>query len=270
MSAPEPIVNSSRLPAEDRPQGEVYSMYRKLIMSLAPVLAVGAFVVIPSAAQALPKWEHCVEMKGTGKFTEHQCATLAKPAGSGNWEKVVIPETTATSQTKEQLKTHGVLTLTDETVGGAAGKVEVVCQVNDKGVAWNEKNAGGVLRGRDEVTQFAATGCTGRIKGELCTAASVATEALPWQSELIEEAGVIRDKITGIRVTVTLTAWPGIGTATLTYTGELKPKIVNGNPTIAEFNEESGSLTSNDGTAGKIKGNDVLEQENGWAIFVHS
>jgi hypothetical protein len=114
---------------------------KKLLAGLTPLLAVAAFAVIPAVAQALPKWEHCeVNASGTGEFTEHQCATLSNPPNTGGWKWQVIPTTTNTSQTKEQVKTHGVLTLT------ASNGLAIECQVQDKGVIWNEANGVPPLR----------------------------------------------------------------------------------------------------------------------------
>jgi hypothetical protein len=219
-------------------------MYRKLIMSLAPLLAITAFVVIPAAAQAAPKWEHCVA-KSIGKFKDHTCSGTT--VANGGWEWEVIPTTTATSQTKEQVKTHGVLTLT-----GNNGLV-IVCQVNDKGVIWNESGVG-----KDEVTEFVNSNC--KAEPEKCKPGTIVASGLPWKTELELVAGVIRDKITG--VTITVNCGPG---EEPTLTGNLTPKIINSNPTFAEFGAGSGELVAG-ALKGTVSGKDVLEQSNGWAV----
>ena len=76
-----------------------------------------------------------------------------------------------------------------------------------------------------------------------CATLSFTAEELPWEAELIEpKSGTIREKI-GVKLLKANCA----GTP-VTFKGTLEPKVVNGTektkPTVAEFDSESGKLTS--------------------------
>lgn len=241
----------------DHQQGEVYSMTRKLIMSLTPLLAVVAFAIIPAVAQGAV-WEHCEKGKGTEEFKTHKCS---EKAAGGGWVWRVIPQGKANA---EQVKSHGRLLLVDATV--ISGQIiEIECAGNDQERIWNAFNQLGVLQGYDEITAFKNEQC----KSNVGCAVTVTSENLPWPTELTEAvAGTIRDKISGIKVVIKLTGC--VLATTLTYTGTLEPQIVNGNPTVAKFDASAGELKAGGTSKGKIIGEDVIEQAEGWAVRVHS
>jgi len=218
-------------------------MYRKLIMSLTPLLAVTAFAVIPAVAQALPRWEHCVKGKATEEFKDSKCSV--KAAGGGFIQQL-IPEGKANA---EQVKTHGRLELFVEALGQ-----KIKCFTTDAGHVWNE---GGV--GKDEITKFVNTQCITEPK---CSPVAVVAEKLPWQTELFEEAGVIHDRVTGIQVKV------ACGVILTPFSGTLTPLISTTNGS-ATFNKTTGFLKNPEGVPGEVTGVDEVEQEAGGAIRAH-
>jgi len=219
-------------------------------MGLAPLLAVIAFAVIPAIAQAAPEWEHCSKTAESGTFKEIKFKTnqCNEKVAAGEWGWRIIPTTTATSQTKEQIKSHGVLTLA---VGGVA---EIRCQAQDHGVIWNE---GGV--GKDEVSEFVNENCV-TVSGTCATPKITANIKPPWQSELIEPVkGTVEDEIKGISITVEC------GGSPIGFTGNLHPIASTG---MLEFVEASGKLEGpkGSGLSGTVKGKDANEQSNGAAV----
>ena len=193
-------------------------MSKKLLFSLAPLLAVAAFALAPAVAQAAPKWEICKhEAAATHKFSDSECQK--EVANTGFWEWVAIPNGVAN---EVQVVTFGKLTL------HASNGIEITCKKVDAGNIWNLA-AGGF----DNIEVFVNYEC----KSSQCvTTLSVTAKGLPWSSEVV--AGPV-DKIKGIEITV------DCETAALTFKGELSPKIVNGTetePTVDEFTAATGEL----------------------------
>lgn len=62
-------------------------MRRIKIMGLC-LVAVCAFAAFASSALALPEIGRCKAVGGTGKYTDSNCTTKAKPTGTGNFEFV--------------------------------------------------------------------------------------------------------------------------------------------------------------------------------------
>jgi hypothetical protein len=209
-------------------------MYRKLIMGLAPLVAVVAFAMISTAAQgAEPKWFHCQPVAaGTGRFSDALCT---KEVAKGNFELKEV----GGPQEKQQVKTHGSLTLT--TVAAA-----IVCQVRDTGTIWNE---GGF--GRDQVKTFVTENCKPSVE-KSCPKPTVVVSNLPWQTKLFRVGTVIRDKIVGVHFTLECPE-------KFPFEGQLEPKYVNSEPSFLEFDKESGHVTN--GTLGEatLSGNDFVE-----------
>jgi hypothetical protein len=243
MSAPGPI--NQRTPgvtAGGQSKGELYSMIRKLIISLTPLLAVALFAVIPAVSQAA-KWEHCVSGTGSEEFNSHQCNVKAK---GGNWVWQSIPET---PQTKEQVKFAGRLTLN---VAAPAQKIE--CYARGKAVIWNE---GG--NGHDEITQFINAQC---VPKPTCSPLAIVPENLPYPSTL-KQGPPVRDEITGIKVHV------ACNTILANFLGTLSPKISTENG-AATFDETAGKLETATGIKAIVEGTVQVEQENGWAVRAHA
>jgi hypothetical protein len=232
-------------------------MLRKLIMSLTPLAVVVAFAVIPAGAQAAaPFWEQCTEVGTGGEFFESECLTKGKP---NNWSWVKIPQGKANG---EQVKTYGRLTLLDETAISGQ-KIEIECAVNDEELIWNAMDQKGEDRGYDQVKRFKAEQCKINVPSCIVT---VTAEGLPWPTELVEVEGMVRDKTTGIDVVIKLTSCALI--TTLTYTGSLEPKVINGSPGFAEFDSTAGELKAGGNSKGKIKGNDFAERQQGGGMRV--
>jgi hypothetical protein len=218
-------------------------MFRKLMMSLTPMLAMVAFAVIPAVAQGAV-WQHCLNVGGTGGFATHKCTG---EEGVGPWNWVTIPEN---PQTKEQVKSHGALTF-----NVPAASQKITCQSRDRGFIWNE---GGV--GHDEVTEFVNTKCVGN---PTCSPVAVVAKGLPWKTELFLEGVTIRDRITGVAVEVSCNVLTGI------FKGTLTPAINTTNGS-AEFGAGSGELEEpKKGLKGVVEGTDEVEQDNGWAVRPH-
>ena len=220
---------------------------RKLMLSLAPLLAVAAFAVVPAAAQAQAHW-YSNGLK-LAENTEH---------------KVRI-----------QSFSHE-LKLIDKEIRGAPLVFEVKCEVYNLGKIWNPTGGGA---GQDSIIQFAPVNpCTTNINAACTVAVFPETLAgvvsLPWASEL--EGGVggpFHDKINGVAVTVQVGASATCGALAngeleykLVAPEELKPKFNSlttgtkagceaGTTSLAEFTAATGRLTSNAGTKGEIIGN---------------
>jgi hypothetical protein len=220
-------------------------MYRKLIMSLTPLLAVVAFAVIPAVAQGAV-WEHCVKGTGAEEFKSQQCNV--KAAGGG-WVWQVIPATTGASQTKEQIKFSGHLTLN---VAVPAQKIE--CYARGKGVIWNE---GGV--GHDEITQFVNAQC---IPKPACSPVALVPEGLPYPS-ILKQGPPITDEIMGIKVHV------ACNTILATFSGTLTPEVST-EFGATTFSAASGKLETPEGIKGVAEGKVQVEQETGAAVRVHA
>jgi hypothetical protein len=129
--------------------------------------------------------------------------------------------------TKAQTISWGTLTFSPSS-GGA-----VTCKKSDAGNVWNE---GGVAK--DETVLFDLYEC--RAEPECPAGVQVTASGLPWHSELERVEGVIRDKTTGISLTIRC------GESAFTFTGQLTPKFTNmpgtAHPTFDEFGEGSGEL----------------------------
>lgn len=219
-------------------------MYRKLIVSLTPLLAATAFAVIPAVAQGAV-WEHCVQGKGAEEFKDHQCNGKA-PGGGWIWQ--VIPETTATSQTKDQVKFAGFLTLV------VNNGQRITCYARGKGVVWNENG-----QGHDEITQFINAQC---VPKPACSPVSIVPEALPYKSVLLQGPPIM-DEITGIKVHVVC------NTIIASFTGTLKPTVSTENGETT-FSEGSGTLIGPKPFTAFAEGTVQIEQESGWAVRVHA
>ncbi|MGO9760493.1 MAG: hypothetical protein ACLP1Q_04440 [Solirubrobacteraceae bacterium] len=233
-------------------------MSKKFLISLAPLLAVVAFAVMPVAAQAAPHWYICKhETTATHEYTDSACSV--KLAGKGEYERSRLPFEVEKVVKKTRVKTFGVLTLTNATLG------KVKCFVDDHGKIWNTLLA---EVGKDEIQVFENYEC--ESVGETCKAGlAVTSEGLPWASELV--AGPpIRDKITGIKIRVKCTN-PEVNTV---FEGELTPEFVNGTQanggvSFAEFGTGSGHLTSSLVGEGTVTGKDyIIGVENAEQILV--
>jgi hypothetical protein len=217
-------------------------MFRKLIMSLAPVLAVVAFAIVPAVAQAA-HWDHCIENK-IGKFKDHTCSGTT--VANGGWELTRIPNGRAN---QEKVKTHGTLALSI-----AVLKDEIKCEVKDQGFIWNVLGVG-----KDSITDFINSNCKTE-KGECLKPEINALQvSLPWPSRLIQ-GPPIRDVIENIEIEVRCS-----GAAVDIFQGTLEPTISEKNGT-ATFGTGSGALKDEAGNEATVTGEDAVEQENGWAV----
>lgn len=224
---------------------------KRMYAALLALLALGAFGVAASAAQAQPYWLHCVAGAGAEEFTNNQCDE-PEVGGGFVWEPVgAFPGL--------KVKTHGTLTL-------HALENEITCDVSDRGYVWNDEPGPGVLQGLDSITAFVNSNCKASNEKpfpEGCPTPAIVAEGLPWATKLILVAGVIRDEIAGIEVKVSCGA-NEVGV----FSGTLTPKIVNNTPTFAEFDDESGELTGPGGAKATVSGTDAIEGCDGGGIEV--
>jgi hypothetical protein len=217
-------------------------MLRKLIMSLTPLLAIAAFAVIPTVAQAA-HWEHCVEGKGTEEFKTHLCN---EKAVGGGWIWKTIPNGRAN---QEKVKTHGTLTLNVPALTD-----EIKCEVKDQGFIWNVLGVG-----KDSITDFINSNCKPE-KGKCPTPEIIALQvSLPWPSRLVQ-GPPIRDVIENIEIEIRCN-----GVLADIFQGTLEPTISETNGT-ATFGAGSGALKDEAGNETTVTGEDAVEQENGWAV----
>jgi len=211
-------------------------MNRKFL-SLAPLLAIVAFAVMPAAAQAAPHFysNHVILGEETGGPGEEGKDIIA-------WSK---------------------LTLETKTVG------TIVCENEFGGDAYNPPAA---AAGEAKVDAYAVYDCT----NESCEVAlnskqEIVPEGLnkfgEWESKLTEaEAGVPRLKVgnatpnspTAIKFLISCPP-NGLGEIKVKSEGELTPKVKNGTligsaPSKIEFGEGSGELNISGVKEGKVAG----------------
>jgi hypothetical protein len=214
-------------------------MSRKIYGALLPVLAIAAFALAPAVAQAAPKWEICKhESTATHKFSDSECQK--EVANTGNWEWVVIPNGTAN---KVRVVTFTPATLALKLASGA----EVKCFVIDAGKIWNEASGG-----FDEITAFTNYECES-VPATACPTPTITAEKLPWKTKLA--TGPI-DEIEGIQVQLFCS-----GVASGTFTGTLKPKVVNStetHPLFTEFTSATGDLENAAKEKAEVLGDDNI------------
>ena len=230
-----------------------------------------SMVAAVSASAAPPVWEHCTE--GTEKipptkYTEHQCVAAAASFG-GKWQWNEVKGT-------EAVVTHGSLVLKD--TGTLVGTVAVSCSGTDEG---------SVGPGRFDRTTAIPTADISCSNVENCEKFEKAeARNLPWQTEITEEAGTARDKITngktgkeapGWAVTCTVDHIPGVEDRCTSSTGstsiENKP-TKNGTITellvLSDFETSSGTAECSEGTStsGTVRGTIATLQANGWGLRI--
>jgi len=207
-------------------------MQRKLLLSLAPVLAVAAFVVVPAVAQAVPHY-----YVNGAKLKEGTASTKT----SIGWGTIVLKGTK----------------------GGTPGN-KITCHNIAAGTLFNP-TGGGAGEGLTQV--FSTFDCEQEF---VCpaetTGVRVTSEKTPWHNLLTEEvAGTIRQETTGVKVNIECFAGE-TKLASIPFvipSGEKgqRPKAVAGSsalhPGFLEFGEGSGELEvegSADTISGKTEG----------------
>ena len=146
-----------------------------------------------------------------------------------------------TEEKKVQTVSSGTLTFTT-TVG------VITCKKSDAGNIWNPTEGNGL----DETILFDLYECS---SPECPNSVTVTAAKLPWSSELVEEAAIIRDKSTGMELAVNCEGHK------VKYHGELEPKFVNAAKktwAFDEFDEGAGTLTSGSEGTLKIGGKDLM------------
>lgn len=144
----------------------------KLVVGLA--VAVGLMAIVSAPAMAAPSWFECSEVtEGTGKYEESKCKTEGTKK---NWEWVQLSKTVASTS-------EGELELEDsKTIVGA---VRLKCKVKSTGTVGPHAE--------DKIESAELTECK-VVKGT-CGSPKAKAIHLPWNTELTEEGGEIRDRI---------------------------------------------------------------------------
>jgi hypothetical protein len=144
------------------------------IIGLALMAMLLASMVVVGNASAAPVWEHCETGSIGTKWTGGQCVT-ASAGGTFVWSEV---------KGTEAAKGRATLTLVDTVLGT---KVKVKCTGEQEGFV------GPTKFGR--VTGIKNISC---VAGENCEVlvSNAKPLHLPWQTELAEEGGGVRNKIT--------------------------------------------------------------------------
>ncbi len=149
-------------------------------LCLVAVFVMG-MVVSASAATAAPVWEQCRTEKEPieppTRWSDSKCS-VASPSGGWQWREL---------KTTEQVSSQATLRLIDKKATG--GISEIQCGGTDNGWIGPGKF--------DQITSISvkASNCK-RIAGLCITVEEVEVRHLPWQTELFETEGRIRDKIT--------------------------------------------------------------------------
>ncbi len=151
---------------------------RKLVVGVAIAVFFG---VAASSALATPVWEQCIEGGAGTKYETNQCV---KASGTGKW---AWSEVTGT----EAVKGRSSLTLKDTKVP-IVGTVEVKCT----GAILGAVSQGTIGPGKfARLTKAEEIQCS---PGKNCEKLEEVAKPLnlPWQTELAEESGKVRGKIT--------------------------------------------------------------------------
>jgi hypothetical protein len=218
-------------------------------------------MVAAGTASAAPHWLVCLpEHSGTTttKYTEHQCV---KAGAGGGWEWSELRGT-------EAARSHESLRLKDTKILGKT--VEVKCSGED---------VGSVGPGRfDRITAIENIKC---VKGENCEEVTKAAEPrnLPWQTELVEEEGKIRDKIkaengkgAGWALTCKVLSVSETDECTSEEEGTSVANTVTsgGLLVLAEFESKTAKAKCSIGGtgAGVVEGPDAILLTNGWGLRV--
>ena len=145
--------------------------------------------------------------------------------------------------------------------------ISLTCKKSDAGSIWNSETGVGL----DETVLFDLYECS----SEQCPTPVVTASRLPWSSTLEElpvGSGAIRDRTSGMALTIECHAGKAQGAFSETFAGELSPRWRNGTggmagPSYDEFGEGSGALTAEPGNELRISGDDYTAGfENGELI----
>ncbi len=161
---------------------EQYDMKHLKIAGLCLVAVfVMGMVVSASASAAGPVWEQCRTEKNPTepptRWSDSKCS-VASSTGAWQWEEL---------KTTEQVSSQATLRLIDTKATG--GESAIQCGGTDNG--WIGPNK------YDQITSISvkASNCK-RTAGLCITVEEVKPIHLPWQTELFETEGRIRDKLT--------------------------------------------------------------------------
>jgi hypothetical protein len=223
-------------------------MRRKILISIAPVLAIAAFVIVPAAAQALvPHY-----FANGAKLAPVEQSNAVRANGEGNLEEEGVSVAIA----------WGTIELKGEKGAAAGGTIK--CHNVASGIAYNPEPAA-TTAGRGNTENFAVYNCSGNVckAGEVT---NVAPESLPWPSELTgttlatfrSKSGVTTAFPTSpVRVLVECN-----GTPTAPFEGTNEPLLMTGAlkgssakaPSETSFDAGSGELNLVSGFGGTVLG----------------
>jgi hypothetical protein len=237
-------------------------------LKIAGLCLVAMFMmsmVAAGTASAAPHWLVCLpentETPKTTKWNSHQCTTAV---ANGGWEWSELKGT-------EAAVSHGSLRLADTKVLGKI--VAVQCTGED---------IGSVGPGRfDRIEKIENIECSA---GENCEKVEKKAEPvnLPWQTELTEESGAIRDRImatngkgAGWKVTCKVLSITESDVCTTeegstSVADKTSPGVEGALLVLTEFESKTAAAKCEIGGtgAGEVRGPDAILLKNGWALAI--
>jgi len=217
-------------------------------LCLASMLVLGMAIASSASAHA---WLQCRENAGSGtKWTESKCATAG---ASGKWEWTELTTT-------EKAQGEGTLVQKDTNIDSKT--VTVQCAGTDEGTIGPKQF--------DRIIKVTTVGCS---NVENC-GGTIHAEAvnLPWQTELFETEGKIRDSIVsevsgkkpGWKVTCT-----GVSDVCEANTTTATENVQSTGAVNAIFDSKSAKALCSDKTeSGEVTGKITNRSSEGWAIRV--
>jgi hypothetical protein len=235
-------------------------------LCLVAMLAMGLVTAVSASAE-VPAWEHCT--KGVvghtpTKYESNQCSTINNSTGEWEWREV---------NGTEKVVSHLSLQMGDRKVAIFDIPVVISCSGTDEGSVGPKKLDR--ITAITEVNCSNEDNCTGTLTGE--------PRNLPWQTELVNEAGENRDKIravdgkgVGWRISCTV---EGIASSDecITETGSTKmenkhtPGVKGELLVLADFEAKSGKAECSLGAekeTGEVQGTLAILQANGWGLQI--
>ncbi len=230
-------------------------------LCLVAVFVMG-MVVSASTATAAPVWEQCRTEKEPKepptRWSNSRCS-VASSTGGWQWREL---------KTTEQVSTQATLTLIDKKATG--GESAIQCGGTDNGWIGPGK--------LDQIASISviASNCK-RVTGLCLTVEEIKAIHLPWQTELFETEGRIRDKITETG-TNGQPGWKvkcsGVEDVCETVAGKEQSILMSNEQStgvvLGEPDAKSGTVKCSIGGAasGEVRGIVQFHSTEGWAIRV--
>jgi len=199
-------------------------MPRKLLFSLATLLASITFMLVPGTALAVPHW-----------YENGVLVAEAKPLPVLSWGTIKV--------------------INEETLG------EFECRAVSGGIVENPRGAreGNGLISALDIYECVIPECE-LSGGQLQRLAAEQPDEVPWDTNIIASEGLFREQIESVTLKLECREKPkGAELFSTTFTGKLSPKYLNGSaigskPSTLEFDSGSGELENVEFGPAKIRG----------------